>query len=81
MIALDHKPGTPEWTALSWTGVELSHVVDGHADSVIRRAGVQRQTVNDAELDGIIRSSRTFTPCPKAWVNTPRGAAWTAARG
>jgi hypothetical protein len=81
MIAIDHQPGTPEWTALTWTGVELSHVVDGHADSVVRRAGVQRQTVTDTELDALIRSSQTTTPCPPAWVNTPRGAAWTSSRG
>ena len=81
MIALDHKPGTPDWTALSWTGVELSHVANGHADAVIRRAGVARQTVSDNEVDAIIASSTTKTACPSAWVNTPRGAAWAAQRG
>ena len=81
MIAIDHKPGTPEWTALTYTGSQLAHVWNGHTDSVIRRAGVQRQTVTDAELDALIRSAQTTTPCPQAWVNTPRGAAWTAARG
>lgn len=80
MIAIDHKPGTPAWTALTFTGTHLSHVVDGHADAVVRRAGVQRVTVNDAELDGIIRSSSTTTACPPVWVNTARGAAWAAQR-
>lgn len=81
MIALDHKPGTPEWTALSWTGVELSHVFNGHADSVLRRANVPRQTLTDAELDGIIASSTTKTACPSTWAGTPRGVAWDAQRG
>jgi len=81
MIAIDHKPNTPEWTAMTYTGSQLAHVFDGNADAVIRRAGVSRQTVSDAELDGLIRSSQTTTPCPPAWVNTPRGMAWTSARG
>ena len=81
MIAIDYKPNTPEWTALIYTGTHLAHVSDGHADAVLRRSGVQRQTVSDVELDGLIRSSTTTTPCPPPWVNTPRGAIWTAARG
>jgi hypothetical protein len=81
MIAIDYKPNTPEWTALTYTGSQLAHVFDGHADGVIRRMGVQRAVVSDAELDGLIRSSQTTTPCPPAWVNTARGAAWSAARG
>ena len=81
MICIDHNPGTPEWTALTYTGTQLAHVVNGHADAVMRRAGVARQTVTDAELDGLIRSAQTTTPCPPAWVNTPRGSLWTAARG
>lgn len=81
MIVLDHNPGTPEWTALCWTGVELSHIFNGHSDAVLRRAGVPRQTVVDSELDAIIASSTTKTKCPPAWVNTSRGAAWTAQRG
>ena len=81
MIAIDYKPGSPEWTALTYTGSQLAHVFDGNADAVIRRAGVPRQTVTDAELDGLIRSSQTTTPCPPAWINTPRGMAWTSARG
>jgi len=80
MIAIDHKPGTPEWTALTFTGAHLAHVVNGHADQVIRAAGVQRVTVDDNQLDGLIRSAQTTTACPSAWFNTPRGAAWTAQR-
>ena len=80
MIAIDHKPGTPEWTALISTGTQLAHVVNGHADQVFRAAGVHRITVSDAQLDGLIQSSQTTTRCPSAWVNTARGAAWTAQR-
>jgi hypothetical protein len=64
MLALDWKPGTSQWTAFTWTGVELSHVTSGHADNVIRRAGVSRQTVSDLELSGIIASSTTKTNAP-----------------
>lgn len=81
MIAIDYQPGTPQWTALTYTGTQLAHVTNGHADAIIRRAGVQRQTVTDAELDALIRSSQTTTPCPPEWVNTSRGALWTSARG
>jgi hypothetical protein len=81
MIAIDHKPDSSDWTALTFTGTHLAHVVNGHADAVMRRAGVQRQTVNDAELDGIIQSALTTTPPPPAWVNTARGALWQSRRG
>lgn len=81
MIAIDYKPNTPEWTALTYTGSQLAHVFNGHADGVIRRAGVARVVVSDVELDGLIVSSQTTTACPPAWVNTPRGAAWSAQRG
>ena len=81
MIALDHKPGTPEWTALTYTGTHLAHVRNSHGDAVLRRARVHRETVTDAELDGLIRSATTTTPVPSIWVNTARGAAWTASRG
>lgn len=67
MIALDHHPelvSTNGWTAFTWTGVELSWVVNGYADSVLRRAGVARQTVSDVELSGIIASSTTKTDAP-----------------
>jgi hypothetical protein len=80
MLILDHKPGTPEWTALSWTGTHLAHVYNGHADNVLRRASVTRAVVSDSEVDGIIASSTTVTPCPSTWVSTPRGAAWSARR-
>lgn len=81
MIAIDYRPGTPEWTALTYTGTHLAHVVNGHADQVVRAAGVQRVEVSDVQLDGLIQSAQTTTNCPPAWVGTPRGAAWTASRG
>jgi hypothetical protein len=64
MIALDHRPGTPDWTAYTWTGTELAHVFDGHADQVLTAAGVRRVTVNDAQLIGVVRSSHCVTPPP-----------------
>jgi hypothetical protein len=80
MLILDHKPNTPQWTACSWTGTHLAHVFNGHADSVLRRVTVPRVVVTDVEIDGIIASSTTVTPCPSTWVNTPRGAAWSSRR-
>jgi hypothetical protein len=79
MIVLDHKPNTPEWTALIWTGAELSHVFNGHADAVLRRAGVGRQSIADHELDGIIVSSTTKTDCPVTFTGA-RQAAWEKQR-
>ena len=81
MLVIDHKPNTSEWVAMNWTGTHLSHVTNGDADNVLRRAGVPRQTVSDFEIDAIIRSSTTVTPCPPPWVNTSRGAIWSSARG
>ena len=81
MIAIDHKPNTPDWTALTYTGTHLAWVANGNCDAVLRRAGVGRQTVSDVELDALIKSAQTTTPCPPKWVNTPRGAAWTSSRG
>lgn len=81
MITLDHRPGAPDWTALNFTGTHLAHVPNGHADSVLRRAGIPRQTVTDVEVDAIIQSATTTTPCPPTWVDTPRGALWSASRG
>ena len=64
MIALDWNPDSPDWTALCWTGTELAHTFNGHADAVLRRASVKRVTVNDDELLGIIQSSHTTTEPP-----------------
>jgi N-acetylmuramoyl-L-alanine amidase len=75
MIALDWQPNTPNWTAFAWTGTHLSHVVDGHADNVMRSAGVGRQTVNDAALLGIIRSSSTTSAAPST-LTPEMAAAW-----
>jgi hypothetical protein len=81
MIALDYThPTTKQWTCLTWTGSHLSHVTNGHADGVVRRMGVARAVVSDAEVDGIISSSTCTTPCPPEWVNTARGALWSSRR-
>jgi N-acetylmuramoyl-L-alanine amidase len=76
MIALDWKPGTPSWTAFTWTGTHLAWVFDGNADDVLNMAGARRLTVSDAQLLGVIKSSQTTTPVPhtlpanmaEAWV-------------
>lgn len=81
MIVLDHNPGTPSWTAMTYTGTHLAWVVNGYADAVVRRAGVARQQVTDAELDGIIRSAMTTTAPPSSWIGTPRYEAWQQQRG
>jgi hypothetical protein len=80
MIALDYKPGTPEWTAYSWTGVELAHVFNGYADQVLRQAGVPRQTVTLNQMDAIVQSSQTKTAAPST-LDAGRKAAWAAQRG
>ena len=75
MIALDWNPGTPGWTAFCWTGTELAHTFNGHADNVLRAAGVKRITVTDEQLLGIIQSSHTTTAAPAALTVAMR-AAW-----
>jgi len=80
MIAIDYTAPSGQWTALTYTGSHLAHVRTSEADAIIRRAGVQRQTVTAAELDALILSAATTTHCPLEWVNTARGAAWTAQR-
>lgn len=77
MISLDWKPNTPQWTALTYTGTHLAHTVNGHADAVMRRAGVVRVTVNDDELLGIIVSSETTTAAPPT-LTPAMLAAWSA---
>lgn len=75
MIALDHNPNTPAWTAYCWTGTELAHIFDGHADNVLRQVGIKRVTVTDDELFGIIRSSDTTT-LPPSTLTPAMLAAW-----
>lgn len=64
MIALDWKQNTPDYRAFCWTGVELSWIFNGHADKILRGAGVKRQPVNDDELLSVIQSSFTTTNPP-----------------
>lgn len=75
MIALDWNPGDKDWTAFCWTGTELAHTFNGHADSVLRRADVARITVTDDELLGVIQSSHTTT-VPPSTLNAAMLAAW-----
>lgn len=64
MIVLDYLPGTANWVATVYTGTHLAWVRNGHADQVLARTGVVRQTVNRAEFQGIIQSAKTTTPAP-----------------
>lgn len=72
MLVIDWRPGQPEWTAMRWDGLHLAWIFDGHADAVLRRVGAKRETVTDTELDSIIRSSRTVTPCPPPFTGARR---------
>lgn len=80
MIAIDYTSPTGQWTAMTYTGTHLAHVVNSHADSIIRAANVQRVAVNDAQLDGLIESAATTTDPPPEF-SPARKAAWTAQRG
>jgi hypothetical protein len=79
MIALDYKPGSPQWVATLWTGETLGHVVNGHADAVLRSAKVGRVTVNDDQFLGVINSSATTTAAPSGMSSTLTRA-WNARR-
>jgi hypothetical protein len=79
MIAVDWKPGSKDWTAFTYTGAHLAHVVNGHADQVVRDAGVKRITVSDDALLGLIQSAATTTPPPSTLSRQMR-AAWISSR-
>ena len=79
MLAIDWRPDTPEWTALTFTGTHIAHVADGHADAIIRVSGVQRVTVGDEQLDGLIRSSETTNDAPHTFTGARR-ALWEKQR-
>lgn len=79
MIALDLRPGTPQWVATLWTGETLGHIVNGHADAVLRSANVTRVTVTDDQLLGVINSSATVTDAPTGLSTNLRNA-WNARR-
>lgn len=66
MIQLDLNPGTPWWTALLLGDVVMMHVVNGHHVNVMNRAGVPAVTINEVELDGILRSVATTNASPFA---------------
>lgn len=77
MIALDYTNPYGEWTALVYTGTHLAWVVNGHADNVLNRAGVVRQTVTRDELFGIVESTIQTTPMPGTLASDPALAgAW-----
>jgi hypothetical protein len=79
MIVLDYKPGSPQWVATLWTGETLGHIVNGHADVVLRSANVGRVTVNDDQFLGVINSSATVTDAP-AGMSSALTRAWNARR-
>lgn len=80
MIVLDYRPGQPGWIATLWTGDTLGWIVNGHADVVLRTAGVKRVEVDHDEFAGVIQSSRTTTDVP---TGMPRDLAtlWNKQRG
>lgn len=60
-------------TTMLWTGTALAWVENGDVNPVIERAELKRQTVNDAELLGIILCSRTTTRVPGSTTSNPDG--------
>ena len=80
MIAIRFDRGAGAWTGLIYTGTHLAHAVTPSAWSVPTGAGVKIVDVDATQLNDLIRSSSTTTPCPPEFVNTTTGAIWTAAR-
>ena len=64
MIILDLNPGTNWWVAMVLGNTELTHLVNGHHVNVLERGGVPRVTVNETEMDGILRSVKTTNLSP-----------------
>lgn len=62
---LDYKePGTPGWTAFSYDGIHLAHVINGNAVAVQERSGAKRVRINYEEMYGVIQSAVLTTACP-----------------
>ena len=80
MIAIRFDRGAGAWTGLIYTGTHLAHAVTPASWSVPTGAGVKIVDVDATQLNDLIRSSATTTPCPPEFVNTTTGAIWTAAR-
>ena len=82
MILVKVNRGGGAWTGLSYTGAHLAHVTTPAAWSIPVDGGAPVVEVDDGQIvDDLIKSAATTTACPPEWVNTPRGAVWTAQRG
>lgn len=75
MLMLEWRPGSATYTAFVWTGTELSWLSDGHASSVLVAGGARKVTVNDQQLSGVIKSSKTVSECPPTLPNAMK-ALW-----
>lgn len=64
MLILDLNPGTDWWVAMVLDATTCSHIVNGHHVSVMERGGVPRVTLNETELDGVLRSVKTINDSP-----------------
>lgn len=83
VIVTNGPESTVKETWLLCDGTQLSHIVDGHAAALMQRVTPTIPQVRPAtpeETAGLIRSSRTMTPCPPEWANTAWGALWTSSR-
>lgn len=79
MIVLDYLANTPKWTALLWSGNSLTWIANGHADVVLRSAGVARQAVDDNQLTAIVEASHTIGSPPGTLSDSLREA-WNLRR-
>lgn len=72
VLILDHNPpGSPDWTALTFTGTHLAHLNNGDLREKMIAAGVPSIPVVDVELPGLITSAATTNECPPAIARNP----------
>lgn len=64
MLILDLNPGTDWWVATLLGPTTIMHIVNGHHVAVMERGGVPRVTLNETEMDGILRSVKTTNASP-----------------
>jgi hypothetical protein len=84
MIKIDLNPGTPQWVSMVIGATTITHTVDGYHAGVLAKAGIPEVTVNERDMEGILRSLRATNASPfapgKASANAALDAMWQAAQ-
>jgi hypothetical protein len=84
MIKIDLNPGTTWWVSMVIGPTTITHTVDGYHAGVLAKAGIPEVTVNERDMEGILRSLRATNGSPFApgWqsANATLHAMWEQAK-